>query len=185
MSYPCACIYTVLLSMPKTSTSALCNPEQCWWPCQYLFLAAPDNSIVCCRGAREVNGFYKAMIAQECTLLGRSIHNLDIACLHQRSIRFPARVLEAPNVASQSMGGARSPGRCMCVQQCRRKYILRICAQPYLQLKPAKPHLMNFPRYSFTGFILHTTTASSAKSLCRMSMQATGVWLPAPSTRDT
>ena len=44
---------------------------------------------------------------------------------------------------------------------------------------------MYSPRYSLTGFILQTTTASSTSSLCRMSMQATGVWLPAPSTRET
>ena len=46
-------------------------------------------------------------------------------------------------------------------------------------------HLMWGPRYSFTGFILQTTTSSSRISLCRMSPATTGSWLPAPRTRET
>ena len=89
--------YTIHINAQKASTLSE-------WPEKYLLLAAPDDSIICCCRPREVDGLYEVMIAQEFALLGRSIHHLDIACLHQRSIRFPARVLKAPYVVPSSHG---------------------------------------------------------------------------------
>ena len=44
------------------------------------------------------------------------------------------------------------------------------------ELPDGASHLMKGPAHALTGFILHTTTWSSVKSLCAMSSATTGTW---------